>query len=398
MPPAQSSLTVIPRWLILMGLLTALGPLAIDMYLPAFPAIVHGLGTTQGHVERTLATYLFGLALAQVFYGPFADRYGRKPPLILGLIIFISASIACGFTDDIEHLTFWRIAQAFGGAAGIVIPRAVIRDNFDTRDASKALSLLMLVMGVTPILAPILGGQVLAFGSWRGIFAIMAACGGMLLVGVVLTMRETLNPEKVIPLGLNIIARNYLALLRHRRFLCYTLAGGFGSAGMFAYIAGSPRVFIDIFQIEPRYFGLLFGINAASLIIASQVSARLLNRHMPETLLRIAQRSLVVMTLLALVLTLTGSITLPLLMICLAGFMASQGFVNPNAAALALREQGHRLGVASALMGTLQMLCGASAGLAVSAWQSSTPLPLTGLLALCACLSWLFGRIALKAA
>src|SRR5690606_7697468 len=315
------------------------------------------------------------------------DRYGRKPPLILGLIIFISASIACGFTDDIEHLTFWRIAQAFGGAAGIVIPRAVIRDNFDTRDASKALSLLMLVMGVTPILAPILGGQVLAFGSWRGIFAIMAACGGMLLVGVVLTMRETLNPEKVIPLGLNIIARNYLALLRHRRFLCYTLAGGFGSAGMFAYIAGSPRVFIDIFQIEPRYFGLLFGINAASLIIASQVSARLLNRHMPETLLRIAQRSLVVMTLLALVLTLTGSITLPLLMICLAGFMASQGFVNPNAAALALREQGHRLGVASALMGTLQMLCGASAGLAVSAWQSSTPLPLTGLLALCACLS-----------
>jgi DHA1 family bicyclomycin/chloramphenicol resistance-like MFS transporter len=398
MPPVQSSLTVIPRWLILMGLLTALGPLAIDMYLPAFPAIVHGLGTTQGHVERTLATYLFGLALAQVFYGPFADRYGRKPPLILGLIIFISASIACGFTDDIEHLTFWRIAQAFGGAAGIVIPRAVIRDNFDTRDASKALSLLMLVMGVTPILAPILGGQVLAFGSWRGIFAIMAACGGMLLVGVVLTMRETLNPEKVIPLGLNIIARNYLALLRHRRFLCYTLAGGFGSAGMFAYIAGSPRVFIDIFQIEPRYFGLLFGINAASLIIASQVSARLLNRHMPETLLRIAQRSLVVMTLLALVLTLTGSITLPLLMICLAGFMASQGFVNPNAAALALREQGHRLGVASALMGTLQMLCGASAGLAVSAWQSSTPLPLTGLLALCACLSWLFGRIALKAA
>ncbi len=398
MPPVQSSLTVIPRWLILMGLLTALGPLAIDMYLPAFPAIVQGLGTTQGHVERTLASYLFGLALAQIFYGPFADRYGRKPPLILGLAIFIAASIACGFTHDIEHLTFWRIAQAFGGAAGIVIPRAVIRDNFDTRDASKALSLLMLVMGVTPILAPILGGQVLAFGSWRGIFAIMAACGGLLLVGVVWTMRETLNPEKVIPLGLDIIARNYLALLRHRRFMCYTLAGGFGSAGMFAYISGSPRVFIEIFQVEPRYFGLLFAINAASLIIASQVSARLLNRHTPEALLRIAQRSLVIMTLLGLILTLAGVINLTLLMICLAGFMASQGFVNPNAAALALREQGNRLGVASALMGTLQMLCGASAGLAVSAWQSATPLPLTGLLALCACLSWLFGRTALKAA
>lgn len=397
MPPAYSSLTVIPRWLILMGLLTAIGPLAIDMYLPAFPAIADGLGTTPGHVERTLASYLFGLAMAQLFYGPFADRYGRKKPLIAGLLIFIVASIGCAFTTDIEHLTWWRIAQAFGGAAGIVIPRAVIRDNFDTRDASKALSILMLVMGVTPILAPILGGQVLAFGSWRWIFGIMTVCGIALLGGVVLTMKETLHPERVIPLGFAIIGRNYLALLRHKPFMCYTLAGGFGSAGMFAYIAGSPRVFIEVFNVDPQHFGILFGINAASLIVAAQVSARLLNRHSPEALLKKAQISLVAMTLVALVLTLTGIITLLLLMLCLAGFMASQGFVNPNAAALALTEQGKRLGVASALMGTLQMLCGASAGLAVSIWQSPSPLPLTGMLALCACLSWLFGRIALKA-
>ena len=381
-----------------MGLLTALGPLAIDMYLPAFPAIVAGLGATQGDIERTLAGYLFGLALAQLFYGPFADRYGRKRPLLLGLAVFTVSSIACGLTSDIQHLTAWRIAQAFGGAAGIVIPRAVIRDNFDTRDASKALSVLMLVMGVTPILAPILGGQVLAFGSWRGIFAIMAACGAMLFIAVALTMRETLRREKIIPLGLPIIARNYSGLLRHKRFLCYTLAGGFGSAGMFAYIAGSPRVFIELFQVDPKYFGFLFGINAAALIITSQISARLLNRHTPETLLKRAQITLVGMTLLAVALTLSGAITLTWLMICLVGFMASQGFVNPNSAALALREQGHRLGVASALMGTLQMLCGALSGLAVSAWQSDTPLPLTGMLALCACLSWLFGRMALKAA
>src|SRR5690606_28259037 len=204
--------------------------------------------------------------------------------------------------------------------------------------------------------------------------------------------------EKVIPLGAAIIARNYLALLRHKRFMCYSLAGSFGSAGMFTYIAGSPRVFIEIYQVDPRYFGLLFGANAAALIIASQVSARLLSRHMPETLLRRAQIGLVGMTLLGVMLTLTHAITLPLLMLCLLGFMASQGFVNPNAAALALREQGNRLGVASAMLGTLQMLCGASAGLAVSAWHSTTPLPLTSLLALCACLSWLFGRMELKAA
>ncbi|HUH58731.1 MAG TPA: Bcr/CflA family multidrug efflux MFS transporter [Candidimonas sp.] len=397
MPQEYQPLVAIPRWLFLMGLLTALGPLAIDMYLPAFPAIAHGLGTTPGHVERTLAGYLFGLAMAQLFYGPFADRYGRKKPLIAGLIIFIGASIGCAFTTNIEHLTWWRVAQAFGGAAGLVIPRAVIRDNFDTRDASKALSVLLLVMGVTPILAPILGGQVLVFANWRWIFGIMAGCGGVLLLAVIITMRESLKPQRVIPLGVAIIGRNYLALLRHKQFMCYSLAGGFGSAGMFAYIAGSPRIFIEIFQVDPQYFGFLFGVNAAALIIASQVSARLLNRHSPQSLLKRAQISLALMTLLGLALTLTGTITLPLLMICLTGFMASQGFVNPNAAALALTQQGKRLGVASALMGTLQMLCGATAGLVVSVWQAPSALPLTGTLALCACLSWLFGRMAFKA-
>lgn len=394
----KTTLTVIPRWLILMGLLTALGPLAIDMYLPAFPAIVSGLDTTQGRVERTLASYLLGLAAGQIFYGPLADRYGRKKPLVLGLLVFVLASVGCAFAETIEHLSFWRIAQAFGGAAGMVIPRAVIRDNFDTRDAAKALSLLMLVMGVTPILAPILGAQVLAIASWRGIFAIMAMAGLALLVAVIRGMRETLQPHQAIPLGPKIIAKNYLGLLAHRRFMYFSLAGGFGSAGMFAYIAGSPRVFIDIYQIEPTYFGLLFGLNAAALIVSSQISARLLSRHRPQLLLKNAQKSLVAVSLAGLFLTLNGWLPLPALMLCLMSFMASQGFVSPNAAALALSEQGKRLGVASALMGTLQMLCGAVAGVSVSAWQSSTALPLIGILAVCACLSWLFGRLALRAA
>ena len=381
-----------------MGMLTAIGPLAIDMYLPAFPAIAQGLGATHGEVERTLASYLLGLALAQLFYGPLADRYGRKKPLMLGLVIYTVAAIACSFANDIQHLGFWRIAQAFGGAAGIVIPRAVIRDNFDTRDASKALSVLMLVMGVTPILAPILGGQVLTMGSWRGIFSIMAFCSAALLIAVAFSMRETLRPERVVPLGAKVIANNYLALLRHKRFLCYTLAGGFGSAGMFSYISGSPRVFIDVYHVDPRYFGLLFGMNAAALILSAQVSARLLSRQTPEKLLRPAQSILVVIALAAVALTLSQAINLVLLMVCLIIFMASQGFVNPNSAALALREQGQRLGVASAMMGTLQMLCGASASLAISTWQTPSALPLTGILAICACLSWLFGRIALKAA
>lgn len=394
---AKQTLTSIPPWLILMGSLAAIGPLAVDMYLPSFEAIAADLNISVGQVERTLASYLLGLALAQLVYGPLADRFGRKLPLVGGLILFIVASLACAATTDIEHLNLWRIIQAFGGASGMVVPRAVIRDHLETRDAAKALSLLMLIMGVMPIVAPLLGGQVVTLGSWRTIFYIMAGVGLMQLIAVMIAMRESLNPNNVIALRPSIIAHNYLGLLRHKRFVCYTLAGGFGTAGMFAYIVGSPRVFLTIYDIDPRYFGLLFGLNAVSLILASQLSARMLNRWAPGVLLRRAQVVLVTMTLTALALTLLGFITLPLLMLCLMGFMASQGFVSPNAAALALNEQGHRLGVASAMMGTLQMLCGASSGMAVSAWQSDTPLPLTGMLAACAVLSWLFGRAALRA-
>lgn len=396
MPQSRRPLVNIPPWLILMGLLTALGPLAVDMYLPAFPAIAQGLQASQGDVERTLASYLLGLALAQLAYGPLADRFGRKPPLLLGLAIFIVASVGCALSETIGQLSFWRIAQAFGGAAGMVIPRAVIRDNFDTRDASRALSVLMLVMGVTPILAPLVGGQVLLFGSWRMLFGIMAGAGLLLFVASLRQMRETLPPENKIALRPGIIWRNYTGLLAHRKFLCFTLAGGMGSAGMFAYISGAPRVFIEIYGVDPAYFGFYFGANAAALILASQLSARLLRHHSPETLLRRAQRFLVVAASAGIVLTLAGQLNLTLLMLCLLGFMGSQGFVNPNAAALALGEQGHRLGAASALMGALQMTSGAVAGLAVSSWASETALPLTGVLAICAGLSWLFGRMALR--
>uniref|UniRef100_UPI003F657F47 multidrug effflux MFS transporter n=1 Tax=Castellaniella ginsengisoli TaxID=546114 RepID=UPI003F657F47 len=383
-----------PPWLILMGALAALGPLAIDMYLPAFGAMAADLGVHPGLVERTLASYLLGLALAQLAYGPLTDRYGRKPPLLLGLALFSLASIACALSSDIDHLILWRVVQAFGGAAGMVVPRAVIRDHLDTREAAQALSLLMLVMGVMPILAPLLGGQAVTLGSWRTVFHLIGLISAGLWLAVALLMRESLDAAQRSPLAVRAIAAHFRLLLSHRGFMGYTLAGGFGSAGLFAYISGSPQVFITLYGVDPRWFGLLFGLNAAALIIAAQFSARLLNRHPPIRLLNRAQGALVLMTLCGLALTLLDWITLPLLMLCLMGFMASQGFVGPNAAALALAEQGPRLGVASALMGSIQMFCGALAGFAVSAWHTGTPLPLTALLTTCALLSWLFSRIA----
>ncbi|ALM83868.1 multidrug effflux MFS transporter [Bordetella sp. N] len=380
-----------------MGALTAIGPFSIDLYLPAFPAIAAGLGVSQGDVERTMASYLVGLAGAQIFYGPLADRYGRKPPLLVGLAIYVVASLGCALSTNIASLTLWRAAQALGSAAGIVIPRAVIRDHYDTQEAARAMSLLLLIMGLAPILAPLIGGQLLLITGWRGVFGLMLATGVILMTAILLVMQESLPPERVVPLNWQTIAGNYRALLRHRGFMAHSLAGGFGQAGLFAYIVGSPRVFIDIYGVDPQHYGFLFALNAAGLIIGSQVSARLLRRLPPQVLQQRALRTLAVASLAALLITLAGWMTLPLLMACLIGYLSSQGFVNPNSAALALADQRKRLGAASALMGTLQLSCGAVAGLCVSLWQSDTPLPLTAALAVCASLSWLSGQIARRA-
>lgn len=391
---SQSLTRRLPGWLILMGVLTAIGPFSVDMYLPAFPAIADGLQVARGDVERTLAVYLVGLALAQIIYGPLADRYGRKLPMLAGLTVYTVASVGCALATSVEMLTGWRVLQAMGSAAGIVIPRAVIRDHYGTQDAARALSMLMLIMGVAPILAPLVGGQLLAFVGWRSLFWLMATVSLAMLIATVRVMTESLPPERVQPLRASTIAHNYLALFRHRRFMAHSLAGGMGSAGMFAYIICSPRVFIEYYEIAPQYYGFLFGATAAGLIGGSQVSARLLRHRTPLQLQRVSQNALAVASIVALGLAVTDVMTLPLLMACLIGYMFSQGFVNPNSAALALSEQGMRLGAASALMGTLQMSCGALAGAIVSVWQTDGPLPLTTVLACCATLSWLSGRFA----
>jgi len=386
----------LPAWLVLMGLITALGPLAVDMYLPAFPAIAADLGVNVAQVERTLAAYLLGLAVAPLIYGPLTDRFGRRLPLLVGLMLFALASIGASMSASIAELTLWRVVQAFGGAAGMVVPRAVIRDQLNTQESARALSLLMMIMGVTPILAPLLGAQMLLLWHWRGIFVVIALCAALLTGGLLCIMRETLRPERATSLRPGIILRNYGQLLRDRQFLGYALAGAFGTAGMFSYIAGSPRVFIGLFHIDPGTFGWLFGVNSAALILAAQVSARLLARHSPARLLRRAQTVQLGFAALGVLLTLMQMLTLPWLMLCLMGFMVCQGFANPNAAALSLDRQGHRLGVASALMGALHMLCGGVAGWGVSVWPAADALPLTGILALCTVLSWGFGRYALQ--
>ena len=387
----------LPGWLILMGALTAIGPISIDMYLPAFPAIAQGLGASSGDVERTLAAYLFGMASAQLVYGPLADRFGRKPPLYGALVLYIVASAGCALAPTVEVLTVSRVLQAMGGAAGMVISRAVVRDHYNTQEAARALSMLMLVMGIAPILAPVLGAQMLSWFGWRGIFVTITMLGILLLWTVSRTMTESLAPERQIKLSWGNIFRTYVGLLRNTRFLAFALSGGLASATMFAYIVGSPRLFIEHFNVSPQTYGMLFGLNASSLILGSQISARLLRQHAPMRILPWALGLMMAAGVSALFLALSGLATLFTLMGCMLVFMFCHGFVGPNSAALALSDQGHQLGSASAMMGTLSISCGALAGVIISLLHSPGPLPLALMMAGCTSLACLIGAVARRA-
>ena len=387
----------LPGWLMLMGALTAIGPISIDMYLPAFPEMAANLGATGSQVERTLAAYLIGMAGAQLIYGPLADRFGRKPPLYGALIVYILASAGCALAPTVEFLTVCRVVQAMGGAAGMVISRAVVRDHYSTQEAARALSMLMLVMGIAPILAPLVGAQVLTLAGWRGIFAVITLAGIALLIAVSRIMVESLPHEKQVALSWGHIFRTYWGLIRHRRFVAFALSGGMGSATMFAYIVASPRLFIEYFGVSPQSYGFIFGFNALSLIVGSQVSARLLKTHRPEKLLPWALLAMMSAGLSALALILVGWITMPLIMLCMMSFMFTQGFVGPNSAAMALSDQGRQLGSASAMMGTITMSCGALAGLTVSLWDMAGPAPLGWIMGGCTTLAFFLGRSARRA-
>ena len=380
----------LPGWLILMGALTAIGPFAIDMYLPAFPTIAANLGVPRGDVERTLAAYLIGLALAQVFYGPMADRYGRKPPLLVGLALFMLGSLGCALAGSAQALTGWRVLQAMGGAAGIVIPRAVIRDHYETQEAARAMSLLMLIMGLAPILAPLAGGQLLTIASWRSLFWVMVAGGAMLMTAVILIMKESLAPERVcrcagrpsctITAPCSPIAASWR-----------TAAGGFGRRHVRVHHRFAARVHRTLRRAAAVFRPAVRRQRAvADRVLADQRAPAAYPSAAPVAAPRADRAGLRQPA--AVALTVAGWMSLPLLMLCLIGYMGSQGFVNPNSAALALAEQS---------AWAPPRPCWGRFNCPAARWPDSPSAPadrqrpaLTTTLATCACLSWISGRVA----
>lgn len=371
------------KTILLLGALIALGPLSIDMYLPAFPAIEREFGAPSGSLQLTLATYFVGLALGQLFYGPLSDRFGRKPPLYFGVGLFVVAALGCALSVSVSQLAVWRFFQAVGGCACSVIAMAVIRDTVTGNEAARAISRLILVMGVAPILAPLLGGWLLTNFSWRFIFFLLVGAGIAALAAVHLKLEETRNPEHVAPLRMRSVLASYWGFFRDKTVIGYALTGACALTAVYAYIAGSPFVLIEIYGIEPQHFGWLFGSNAAGYIAGSQVNARLVRKYGAATILHRAVLAPAFMGGVLACFALAGWLPLPLLMLCFFSFLASLGFISPNSMAQALAKQGHRAGTAAAFMGFLQFTFATVAGVIMSLWHDGTVWPLACVMGVC---------------
>jgi DHA1 family bicyclomycin/chloramphenicol resistance-like MFS transporter len=378
----------------MLGSLTALGPLSIDMYLPSFPAIARDLTASPAQVQLTLAVFFVALGIGQAFYGPLSDRFGRRRPLCFGLALYVLASAGCALARSIEALVAWRFAQALGGCAGMVIARAVVRDRFDEREAARFFSLLILVTGLAPILAPSIGGQILVFFSWRAIFWTLAGFALVGLITATFVLPESLPPERRTEGGVATALRVYARLLRDRAFMRYALSGALVISGMFAYIFGSPFVFMQIYGVRPERFGWIFGAIALGLISASQLNRVVLARVAGA---RILSHALVVTAaagMILLVMAWTGVGGLAGLLGPLFVYIASLGFVLPNVIATALGPQGRNAGTASALLGTLQFGAGATVGALLGVLGDGTAVPMAGLIAACGLSALLVHRLA----
>jgi DHA1 family bicyclomycin/chloramphenicol resistance-like MFS transporter len=370
------------RTILILGALTAFGPLAIDFYLPAFPAIAQSFGTDEKHVQMTLAAYFLGLSIGQLLYGPVADRFGRRIPLLTGVGLFTVASLACAFAPNLEWLMGARFVQALGGCAGMVISRAVVSDKCDAVGSAKVFSQLMLVMGLAPILAPMLGGLLVNTTGWQSIFLVLTGFSALAALAVALGLPESL-PDYVPRQPLKGALRQYGRLLADPVYLGHALTGGLAVAGMFAYISGSPFVFIKLYGVPAEHFGWLFGTNAAGFILVAQVNARLLAKRGPAFLLARTVWIYLGAGLTLLAVSALHTEQLWPLLIPLFVCIASLGCILPNASACAMNGQGARAGSASALLGCLQFSIAAGASALVGVLHDGSAMPMAMVISLC---------------
>jgi MFS transporter, DHA1 family, multidrug resistance protein len=367
--------------ILILGSLAALGPFAIDMYLPGFPAIAKDLNTDISHVALSLTSYFIGISVGQLIYGPLVDRFGRKKPLLIGLSIFVLASIGCAFAPTIEWLIGLRLLLALGGCAGMVASRAVVRDIFPIKDIPRVFSMLMLVMGVAPIIAPTIGGFVTAAFGWRYIFAVLSAIGFAVMLIVGFLLPESRGADKTMSLKPKSVLTDFYSVLKNPVFITYAFAASTAQAGLFAYISGSPFVFMEIFGLSETQYGWAFGLNAFGFIAGSQINNLAMKRRTSAQITLRAGILQFVAGGLLLAGNYYGFIGATGSLILIFIYLFSLGFLSPNAAALALGPFARNAGSASALMGSTQMAFGAIASIIISTFHNDTALPMTMVMA-----------------
>jgi DHA1 family bicyclomycin/chloramphenicol resistance-like MFS transporter len=370
----RSSERSTPGWLLLIGVMTGIGPVSIDLYLPAFPLIEATFH--QRGVERTMAAYLVGLALGQLLYGPISDRFGRKPPLYFGFIVYTLGAIGCALAQSMFMLMTFRVLQAFGACSGIAIGRAIVRDRCEPEQAARAFSTLMMIVSVAPILAPVAGGFIVAATGWRTAFFFQAALGTGILFAMHFLLNESLDPKHKRPLHIGSVLRTYGSLFADRAFLGFTLVGGFGMSALFCYVSGAPTILTRTYHISPQTFGLLIGINGLAFMSSSRLNLRALRT---QTSAEILARFVWIPVGIGAALIVAGLLApLPLAVVIALQFVffLTTARIMPNVSAAALAPHARIAGSASALLGALQSLISMCAGVAIATFNNDTLLPL----------------------
>ena len=385
------------RTALVLGLLSAIGPFAIDMYLPALPSIGQSLNASMGAVQATLMAYFIALGFGQIVYGPVSDMVGRKLPLYFGLSLFGLGSIGCALAPDIHTLVVLRFIQGLGACAGMVVPRAVVRDLHTGVDAARLMSMLMLVFSVSPILAPLSGSLLIEWFGWRSVFWAVTVAAMLGLVLLATSLPETRPPEQRVGSSLASALAGYGVLLRDRYFLGLVFIGAFGMSSFFSYLANSPFVLINHYGLTPRQYAMAFAVNAASFIGVSQFIGKLGARFGLVQVVKVAVAGYAAVLVLLLLFNLLGMDRLDVLIgMMLLGF-GFLGLVVPATAVLALDEHGAIAGTASALMGTLQFVAGATVMGVVGLFVDGSARPMVAGIAACAAVSFLIARATLGA-
>jgi DHA1 family bicyclomycin/chloramphenicol resistance-like MFS transporter len=365
----------------ILGFMMTLGPMTIDMYLPGFSQIADDLKTSDASVALTLSSYFLGLGLGQLFYGPFLDRFGRKKPVYVGLGLYILASLLCVVAQNIDSFIVMRFFQAVGGCATGVATMTMVRDFFPLRERTSAMSTLMLILGIAPLIAPTIGGFVIEYVGWRGIFVILALYA--LVIGLIVhfILPEGHKPDKTVSLHPIQSIKNYFRVIKVRQFYSFAVPGAFCFGALFTYVAGSPVIFLEVYDMDAKTYGLVFGGLSLGMMGGSQLNRFLAKRSTYPKIFRSFIFSQVLFSTLLLVLSLLNLLTIEITIALLFLILMSVGTAFPNAGAIALAPFKRLAGSASALLGAKQITLGAIGSMIVGFTNATTITPIAFILA-----------------